>query len=61
MATARATTRSHKTKVLGLYPHEMRIAIGIEELEFCIADDIETNYAVHATNCVSDRALIELR
>jgi len=51
MATAHPIARPHKTKVLGLYPHEMHIAIGIQELELRVADDIETDYAVHATDC----------
>jgi len=51
MATARPIARSHKTKVLGLYPHEMHLVFGIEELELRMANDVETHYAVHATDC----------
>jgi hypothetical protein len=58
MATVRAIAGSHKTQVLGLHPYEMHVAIGIEELELRMANDVETCYAIDPTHCAQDRALI---
>ena len=51
MATACPIAGAHKTKVLGFHPHEMHIAIGIEELDFRMTKHIETCDAIYATDC----------